>query len=117
MEGTMSSQRFNAAVAAIDAANAGDPNRVPFEGGEVAEELLYGRRMSEWLDRMAPDASEAVRLAARAQHLRRWEIPRNNFPMDRVGYLKWRTTLYQFHADGAADILRAVGYDGTTIAR
>jgi len=103
----MPSDRFQSAVAAIDAANALDP-----EGHEVS----YSRHMTEWLDKLAPAASEPLRLAARAQHLRRWEIPRSDFPMDRVGYLRWRTTLYQFHADRAAEILRSVGYDEGTIA-
>lgn len=109
--------RFNAAIAAIDAANARDPNRVPHDGVDYPEELLYAERMTEWLDRFAPDAPEPVRLAARAQHLRRWEIPRAGFPMDRIGYLRWRTTLYQFHADRAGEILRAAGYDDATIGR
>jgi hypothetical protein len=100
--------RFALALARIDAANAEDP---------LGKELLYSQRMSAWLDRIEPGASEALRLAARAQHLRRWTIPRSDFPMDRIGYLKWRTTLYRFHADEAAAILREVGYDEQTVAR
>jgi hypothetical protein len=73
--------------------------------------------MTQWLDRLQPSASEPLRLAARCQHIRRWEIPRNSFPMDRVGYLRWRKTLYQFHADVASEILRQVGYDDATISR
>jgi hypothetical protein len=105
-----SDARLAAALAAIDAANAEDPS---------GKELLYSRRMSEWLDRVEPAASHALRLAARAQHVRRWRIPRSDFPMDRIGYLTWRTTLYKFHADQAADLLRAAGYDAddATIAR
>jgi hypothetical protein len=100
--------RFEAAIAAIDAANALDPR---------GEELPYSQRMTEWLNKLAPDAPEALRLAARAQHIRRWEIPRSDFSMDRIGYLRWRTTLYQFHADRAAEVLRFAGYDEATIAR
>ena len=100
--------RFTAAIARIDAANAQDPN---------GKELLYSQRMSAWLDRVEPDASEALRLAARAQHIRRWTSPRSDYPMDRIGYLKWRTALYKFHAEEAGAILRAVGYDEETVAR
>jgi hypothetical protein len=100
--------RFARALARIDAANAEDP---------LGKELLYSQRMSAWLDRIEPDASEALRLAARAQHIRRWTIPRSDYPMDRIGYLKWRTTLYRFHADEAAAILREVGYDEPAVAR
>jgi hypothetical protein len=100
--------RFAAALVRIDAANAHDPH---------GRELLYSQRMSAWLDRIAPQAPEALKLAARAQHIRRWVIPRSDYPMDRIGYLKWRTTHYKFHADETAQILSEVGYDPATIAR
>lgn len=100
--------RFVRAIARIDSANAEDP---------AGKELLYSQRMTAWLDRIEPAASEALRIAARAQHIRRWQIPRADFPMDRIGYLKWRTTLYRFHADQTAAILREAGYDEATIER
>lgn len=106
-------ERFAAALAAIDAANAEDPD---LEEGEP-KALRYGRRMSAMLARFAADASEPVRLAARAQHIRRWMIPRQRFPLDRPGYLRWRAELYRFHAEVAADILAGAGYDAETIAR
>lgn len=96
------------AVEQFDAANARDPN---------AKELLYAQRMTEWLGKLSADASEPLKLAVRCQHIRRWEIPRKSFPMDRAGYHKWRSTLYDFHADRAAEILLEVGYDDETIAR
>jgi hypothetical protein len=100
--------RLDAAINRIDALHAQDPKR---------EELLYAQRMTAWLDRLEPQASEALRLATRAQHLVRWEIPRESFPMDRAGYHRWRTTLYDAQADRAAEVLREVGYDAGTIAR
>jgi hypothetical protein len=109
--------RFEEAIRHFDAANAEDPNRSSFEGKEYPKELLYAQRMTEWLKRLAPGASEPLRLAARCQHIRRWEIPRDSFPMDRAGYLAWRKRLYRFHADTAETILRAVGYDDAIIAR
>ena len=115
--GMLAEQRFHNAIRRIDAANAGDPNSESVDGRTEPKELVYGRRMSEWVERLRPDAPEAVRLAARAQHIRRWEIPRDRFPMDRAGYHRWRTTLYKFHADQAAAILRDVGYDDDTVAR
>jgi Domain of unknown function (DUF4202) len=104
----VSQDRFNAAIEKIDAANAQDPH---------GKELVYSRRMSAWLERLEPGAPEALRLAARAQHIRRWAIPRSAYPMDRIGYLSWRTTLYKFHAEEVSKILRGVGYDEPTIAR
>lgn len=109
--------RFEAAIARFDAANAEDPNQDVFEGMAYPKELLYARRMTAWLEHIEPGASEALRLAARSQHIRRWEIPRHTFPKTRTGYLRWRTTLYTFHADTATEILRQVGYDETTIDR
>lgn len=108
--------RFETAIARFDAANAEDPNSEEVNGVTYPKELLYARRMTAWLDRLAPEASEALRLAARAQHIRRWAIPRRDYPMTRSGYLKWRTTLYRFHADTAGDILREAGYDDATVA-
>ncbi len=109
--------RLQAAFAAFDEANAADPNTVAADGREWPKELLYAQQMTRWLERFAPDASEALRLAARCQHIRRWEIPRDTYPRDRVGYLKWRTELKHMHARIAEEILREAGYDAETIAR
>ena len=108
--------RFETAIARFDAANAEDPNTEETNGVAHPKELLYAQRMTAWLDKLAPNASEPLRLAARAQHIRRWAIPRRDYPMTRTGYLKWRTTLYRFHAETAGDILREVGYDDATVA-
>jgi len=110
-------ERFNAAIARFDAANADDPTTEVFQGVVYPKELLYAQRMTAWLDNIVPDAPEALRLAVRCQHIQRWTIPRHTYPMDRHGYLRWRTTLAKFHADTAAAILRDVGYDDTTIQR
>lgn len=109
--------RYAAAIAAIDAANAEDPNREVWEGEEHPKELLYSQRMSGWLERFAPDASEALRLAVRAQHIRRWTIPRSDYPEGRAGYKRWRSDLARFHAATAGEILADVGYDDATIRR
>ena len=109
--------RFSAAIEAIDAANAEDPNHVSHEGAPMPAELLYARRMTDWLGRLYPDACEPLRLAARAQHIRRWRVPRDTYPMDRIGYLRWRTDLYAFHAGEAESILRGVGYDDAVVGR
>lgn len=106
-------KRFDATLAAFDAANAEDPNR---EEGQ-SKELLYGRRMSAMLARFAPDASEAVQLAVRAQHIQRWKTPRTSYPADRQGYLQWRTGLYKFHAETAGRIMAEHGYDAEAIER
>jgi hypothetical protein len=109
--------RFRAAIAAMDALNAEDPTLETHEGGDLPAALLYGQRMSAWLLRLAPDASEALRLAARAQHIGRWKSPRSAYPVGREGYLKWRGDLARFHADTAAAILAEAGYEGAIIER
>jgi hypothetical protein len=110
-------ERFTQAIRRFDEANAEDPEVEVVDGVPYPKELLYAQRMSEWLQRYAPDASEALRLAVRCQHIRRWAIPRQDYPMDRRGYLQWRSTLARFHGDTAAAILRDVGYDDATIQR
>ncbi len=114
---TTVTDRFNNAIARIDAANAEDPNKEVFEGKEYAKEILYAQRMTAWLDKYDPSASEALKIAAHAQHIRRWAIPRERYPMDRKGYDQWRITLAKFHGDTTAAIMREVGYDDATIER
>jgi hypothetical protein len=109
--------RFNQAIASIDAANAEDPNRETADGSDYPKELLYAHRMSAMLARFTSDASEALQLAVRAQHIQRWKIPRSEYPMTRAGYHQWRTRLRDFHAEVATGLLKEAGYDDETIAR
>ena len=109
--------RLKLAFDRLDALNAQDPNTELIDGRAEPKELIYARRMTAWLLRLEPGASDALQLAARGQHLMRWQIPRESFPRDRAGYLRWRTTLCDFHADRAAEVLREVGYDDATVER
>ena len=104
-------QRFERAIALFDAANAGDPN---LDQGQP-KELLYAQRMTEMIGRYAPDASEVAQLAVRAQHIKRWMVPRSSYPMTKEGYLAWRTGLYKFHAETAGELMRQAGYDDAMI--
>ena len=113
----MATSRFERAIEGFDRANREDPNRVVADGVEQPKELLYARRMTARLGRFAPDAPEPVRLAARSQHIRRWTIPRSDYPEGRDGYRRWRSDLARFHASTAAVILREVGYDDATVER
>jgi hypothetical protein len=114
---TTADERFERARALFDELNAADPVREIEGGSERPRLLLQAERLSAWVHRLDPHASEALRLAARCQHLERWKIPRTDFPEGRVGYLKWRTKLGQFHAARAAEVLRSVGYDEELVAR
>ncbi len=106
-------ERITQAIALFDAANAEDPNQ---DEGQP-KELLYARRMTEMLGRFAPQADEVAQLAARAQHIRRWTVPRGNYPLGKPGYFAWRTGLYRFHAETAGELMQQAGYDAATIAR
>ncbi|MEQ1533038.1 MAG: DUF4202 domain-containing protein [Sideroxydans sp.] len=108
---------FDAVIVAFDQANAEDPNKEIADGKEYPKELLYAQRMTEMQERFAPDASEAVKLACRAQHIQRWKSPRSDYPMDKKGYMLWRTNLYKFHADTSGALMKQVGYDDEMIAR
>lgn len=113
----MTQALYLAAIAAFDKANAEDPNKEVADGKECPKELLYAQRMTEMQERFAPEASEAVKLAVRAQHIQRWKIPRSDYAMDKPGYMLWRTTLYKFHAETAGNLMKEVGYEDEMIAR
>jgi len=113
----MKPTRFEIAIALIDKKNSEDSNVYQSHGLDFPKELLYSQRMSQKLLQFKPDASRALQIAARAQHICRWKIARDEYPMDRVGYLKWRETLKKMHADITAEILKEVGYDEEYIER
>jgi len=108
---------YEKAVALINAANSEDPNKETADGKEWPKELLYSHRMADMLQRFAPDADDAMKLAIRSQHIQRWKSPRDAYPMDRIGYLQWRKDLYKFHAQTAADLLVQAGYGDDVIER
>lgn len=109
--------RFETAMAQFDALNSEDPNQTVEDGLPHPKELLYAERMTKRLAAFAPDASEALQLAARCQHIQRWKIPRSEYPKDRIGYKRWRNALMQFHAQTAGSVLQETGYDEDTINR
>lgn len=113
----MTKTPFHAATELIDAENAQDPNSEIYQSKTYPKELLYSNRMFEKLMQFKPDASEAVQIASKAQHICRWKIARDSYPMDRVGYLKWREDLKKFHSKTTAGLLEKVGYNGDFIAR
>jgi hypothetical protein len=104
-------ERYDKAIALFDAANAQDPN---LDEGQP-KELLYARRMTDMIGRYAPEAGEVSHLAVRAQHIRRWTVPRSTYPLGKPGYFAWRTGLYRFHAETAGELMRQAGYDEVTV--
>ncbi len=111
----MDQEKLKQAFDLFDSSNGEDPRCETVEGKKHPVELLYAKRLTEWVQQLNPNASEPLLLASRAQHLCRWKIPRTDFEPGKIGYLKWRRTLYQFHADEATKILQKIGYDSQTI--
>jgi hypothetical protein len=108
---------FARAVAAIDAGNAADPNVIFVRGRTGPKEILHAELVTEWVERLAPDAGEALRLAARGHHYRRWTVPRASAPAGRAGYLRWRKSLQEQHARELGELLTQAGYEAEVIAR
>lgn len=113
----MSTPQFEQALRSIDEANSQDPTKIEIGEESVPYELFYSREVTKWVERLNPGASPELLLAARCQHICRWEIPRSTYPMTRPGYLKWRADLKKFHAEKAAAILDAAGFSPESIAR
>ena len=109
------SAQFDKAIAAFDEYNSNDPNKEEVEGNSFPKELIYAQRMTKKLNDFKPGATEDLQLAARSQHIGRWEIPRSSYPMDRNGYLKWRGQLKVHHSKIAERILTECGYDSIMI--
>jgi hypothetical protein len=113
----MKLSQFQKASTWIDAENAQDPNSEIYQSNSFPKELLYSNRMYKRLMDFYPNASEEVQIASKAQHICRWKMPRESYPMDRVGYLKWREDLKKFHAQTTAEILEKVGYSSAFTGR
>lgn len=106
----MPDRRYLAALELIDEAHALDPKKIEVNGKEIPYELHYSEKMSRYLEQRSPDAPETLRLAIRAQHFRRWEIPRDSYPMNKIGYHAWRTYLKKRQAEMASQICLDCGY-------
>ncbi len=110
-----SQSRFLAVIADVDKVNSEDPRVEVVNGQRVSKEQLYSRRMTECLGKLYPSASETLKIAARAQHIRRWSIPRDEYPAGRSGYNAWRLACRKLHASLTADIMSKHGYSDLAI--
>jgi len=111
------SDRLRAAFAAIDDANRADPTTITVRGRTGPKEIVHSELALEWVRTLAPGADDALLLAARGHHLRRWTRPRSSEPAGRAGYLRWRKELHEQHARELGALLAEVGYDEATIGR
>ncbi|HMX33399.1 MAG TPA: DUF4202 domain-containing protein, partial [Leptospiraceae bacterium] len=113
----MKQELFKQAIVEFDKANSLDPNLITIGDEQKPRELAYSEWLSDWVQRLNPNASEPLQLAARCQHLKRWEIPRSKYPDGLKGYTKWKKELAEFHAQEGEKILKKIGYDPATIER
>jgi hypothetical protein len=110
-------KQYAAVIELIDQANAADPTIIEYQGQSYPKEVLYAERHLAWVLRLQPDATECLRIAAKTQHICRWEIPRADYPMGRAGYFNWREDLKRFHAARGGALMAESGYDEVSIAR
>ncbi|MDE2767061.1 MAG: DUF4202 domain-containing protein [Chloroflexota bacterium] len=113
----MTSARLRQALDCIDEINRADPHEILVRGKARPKELTHAAMVSAWIERLRPDADDALRIAARGHHVRRWAIPRGEYPPGRRGYLRWRQALQELHADTLEEVMTEAGYDRVVIAR
>lgn len=106
----MTLEKLNNTLSAIDEINSQDPNFINIDGTEQAKELVYGQQMTACLSQYWPDANEVLQIAVRAQHIKRWQLKRTEFPEGKAGYYKWRIAQGKFHAELTASIMLEKGY-------
>lgn len=109
--------KLDEAFALFDSYNRQSPIHISNSGQDYPIEYFYAIKLHEWIKQLRPEATEALLLASRCQHIGRWEIPRDSYPEGRIGYLTWRSDLSKFHAQKAEEILRSIDYDDVTIKR
>ncbi|KAI9720324.1 MAG: hypothetical protein M1828_005708 [Chrysothrix sp. TS-e1954] len=112
-----SGTRYARALALLDAAHSEDPNKVTVNGRDLPYELHYAQKMTSYLEQRMPQASELLSLSIRAQHFRRWEVPRSSYPMTRPGYYSWRTFLKKRQAEQASSICKDCGFSAEEAER
>jgi hypothetical protein len=109
--------RIEQALHLFDAYNKQDPQLFFWQGAHYPQEYFLAQKLYEWVLKLNPDAGDALILASRSQHIGRWEIPRDSFPLDKSGYLLWRKTLASHHATKAGDILRHLSFSDDLVER
>lgn len=109
--------RLEKTLAKIDAILRQDPTVIEVNGERRTLASHHAQRRTYWVNKLVENPSEELLIAARAQHLRRWEVPRDSYPNGRIGYLKWRSDLKKFHAEKTAHLMHEMGYDNTAIER
>ena len=114
---SIASPSVEVVYAAIDAANAGDPNVVRYDEEDWPRAKFQGVRATYWLARLDPDADSGILFAARAHHLNRWALARASYPEGRAGYHRWKRDARGAARRATATVLASVGVDALTVER
>ncbi len=113
----MTQDRIEKAFSLFDKYNQQDPHQVSWDGETFPSEYFYALKLHDWVIKLEPEASESLLLASRAQHIGRWEIPRDTYPQNKAGYLNWRSNLGKYHAQKASELLKEAGYSEEEIEK
>ena len=104
-------EKLESVKQAIDQANSQDPSIITVQGKSQPSEWVYSQRMASCLNKFAPNASDPLAIAVYGQHIKRWQIPRSDYPKGKAGYHQWRNQLKAFHSKEVTKIMRQQGYD------
>jgi hypothetical protein len=107
--------KIDATIELFDTYNRQDPRKIVFNGNEYPYEYFYALHLYNWVKKLEPEAGDVLLLASRCQHIGRWQIPREKYPIDKIGYLRWRTDLAKFHAEKAGELMLQAELEEETI--
>ena len=109
--------KLDKAFKLFDEYNKQDPHIITWNGIDYPAEYFYALQLYNWVKKLAPNASETLLLASRAQHIGRWKISRDTYPSGKAGYYKWRTEVAKFHAEIVNQLMQQAGYNEGTIKK
>ena len=58
------------------------------------------------LQKVQPNASLELQMAAQCQRISRWSIPRTTFSMDKKGYYQWRAAIMEHQLSVTSSVLK-----------
>src|SRR6478752_8544896 len=109
--------KLDKAFKLFDEYNKQDPHIITWNGIDYPAEYFYALQLYNWVKKLAPNSSETLLLASRAQHIGRWKISRDTYPSGKAGYYKWRTEVAKFHAEIVNQLMQQAGYNEGTIKK
>jgi hypothetical protein len=106
---------YHKATLELEKVHGMDTTREIYNGNQYPSESLYSHRMLQMLEKVNAEASNILKLAAQCQHLKRWNIPRGEYPYNRRGYHEWRRVVMEYQLKEMEEILSKVGISNEDI--